>query len=272
MSIICQKKYAMEVGPYPRFYWTFDESSPGSDRVDKFISMPLIVEVNPGATPPGVDNSGKYSKAIDFDPSFVFPDSSYKRSVLSAPLNNAIGNTAFGYTAGQGFTVWCWIRANAINVIPGSESDIQLFNIVWQDPLSTPNLIQFFANLVTIDNSFADIQWGNVPFANNLPIALGVWHLVMFKFDPSTSRLSYRLDGGTFNNVITTPPLITVPSYGQGRFLIRALVTTIPFSGTGSFNWTVDEFGLFFTPLSDARADIIWSGGAGITWPAVASV
>jgi hypothetical protein len=241
-------------------YWTFDEANILADKIDLYHGLPLYVDSG-FANVPVLDPSGRFGSAVRFNTPAIDGRSAGYLTTAQPPSYPEIPQLK--YTAGSGFTFWCWVKMNTVTVptIGGSVPIVVcVLNLLNASNVNVLNLQVGLTNCI-------------YPYVNSTTLApitntIGLWQLMVVKYNPSgTPSLSFKANNGSWTVISSGGS--PVPDATQGDFTCFAGVGD---SGLDPFSLSVDEMGLVFTVLTDAQLAAIWNGGAGVTWPAIQTI
>lgn len=160
----------------------------------------------------------------------------------------------------NGMELLFWLRFNNV-VTPGplgvfvcecsvaylvlTDSDFGALGFTYE-PLNAPGVINVGFGAATL----------TVPFTHTL----GLWQFFRLQYNRTTGKVRFSVDNGVISESAGTQFLAGV---GVGG-LLNLHVAASPFQ---EMSYSLDEFGIFDTPLNDVEAGDWWNSGAGRTYP-----
>lgn len=251
----CDKLYALEIEAVsttnPIDWWILDEAG-SADRIGSYAGVVLTEFGSAGiSSVPGVINNATRFNWTDN------PTDTGGLEVFPAVAELA-------YTAGDGLSVSCWIKAPPAELgtcfvrfqfaDAGGGFDGLLH--IWLDVFNSNLRVQL-----------ADSVTGANAIINQVFIPSGAYQFFQFYLDPTLGKIGVRVNDGALVDVSTNILGGAVGSHPKGRLFVFAQRTE-GISGSGSID--VGDVAAYPIVLSPAqRAYLYGPLGAGQSWPAV---
>lgn len=232
------------------YYWNLNETG-NADRVDSVAGLHWPAAINTMSVP------GLYGNAVKLD---TGPTEGFL-SMDAAPLEAlAIQSST------RGVSLWGWFTITGVS----SPADVGQCYIQWNYLGSglrgflSFNLASASCGAEHEDDNSGDDITSSTLFTQAVD---GIWHMFACVFDRGAAALRFYLDGALKNTVADPIPPLTSDNGSMNA--INSGIGGV----TGPLVWDLDEVGLCLDwALTSAQVTALYAGGAGVTWPGVASI